>query len=189
MSENSQEKSSRDFMRQYLGVEAPDSAHQDFISKAPIGVPEISPFVDWDYYYLRRSIKWVPEGEHIGKYPTVEVPYGFVTDLASIPRVLWPIMPPASKYTHAAIVHDYLYWTQSVERDIADQIFNIGMRELKVGRWKAGAVYQAVSKFGSGAWAKNAELKQQGQSRILRVLPNDPTVSWQEYSQLSDVFL
>jgi len=183
------ESSPKEFMQRYMGVSEKAVGDPNFVAKAPIGVPEISPFADWDYYYLRQPIKWVPDGEDAKQFPTVEVPYGFVTDLASIPRVLWPIMPPASKYTHAAIVHDYLYWTQSVERDVADKIFSIGMKELKVRSWKAGAIYHAVSKFGRGAWNKNAELKKNGHSRLLRVLPNDPMTSWKDYCQLNDVFL
>ncbi|ECG8634089.1 DUF1353 domain-containing protein, partial [Salmonella enterica subsp. salamae] len=39
----------------------------------------------------------------------IEVPAGFVTDLATIPRIFWSLMPPDGKYAKAAIIHDYLY--------------------------------------------------------------------------------
>ena len=39
----------------------------------------------------------------------IEVPVGFVTDYASIPRALAWLIPLRGKYNRPAIVHDYLY--------------------------------------------------------------------------------
>lgn len=39
----------------------------------------------------------------------LEVPAGFVTDFASIPRALWTIIPPRGRYNRPAIIHDFLY--------------------------------------------------------------------------------
>lgn len=39
----------------------------------------------------------------------VEIPAGFVTDFASIPEILWNILPPTGSYGKAAVVHDWLY--------------------------------------------------------------------------------
>jgi hypothetical protein len=39
----------------------------------------------------------------------VVIPVGFVTDFASIPKILWNILPPVGTYGKAAVVHDYLY--------------------------------------------------------------------------------
>lgn len=39
----------------------------------------------------------------------ISVPAGFVTDLATIPRIFWTLLPPDGKYAKAAIIHDYLY--------------------------------------------------------------------------------
>lgn len=36
------------------------------------------------------------------------VPAGYVTDFASVPRLLWFFTPPSGEYTLAAIVHDWL---------------------------------------------------------------------------------
>jgi hypothetical protein len=43
---------------------------------------------------------------------TVTVPKGFVTDLASVPRVFWDLFPPDGPWTEAAVVHDALYFTR-----------------------------------------------------------------------------
>jgi hypothetical protein len=38
----------------------------------------------------------------------VTVPIGFVSDGASVPRLLWFIFPPVGRYFQAAVVHDWL---------------------------------------------------------------------------------
>lgn len=45
----------------------------------------------------------------------IEAPAGFVTDFASIPRLLWTLIPPRGRYNRAAIIHDFLY--QHAPRD------------------------------------------------------------------------
>ena len=44
----------------------------------------------------------------------VEVPVGFMTDFASIPRLLWWLWPPAGPWAKAAALHDWLYKTRLV---------------------------------------------------------------------------
>lgn len=41
----------------------------------------------------------------------IEIPPGFYTDLASIPRPFWNLLPPDGPWTLAAVVHDFLYAT------------------------------------------------------------------------------
>ena len=41
-------------------------------------------------------------------YRGVDVPEGFVTDLASIPRLFWPLLPANGWYELAAVFHDRL---------------------------------------------------------------------------------
>lgn len=40
---------------------------------------------------------------------TIRVPAGFETDLASIPRILWAVLPKVGRWDRAAVVHDFLY--------------------------------------------------------------------------------
>ena len=42
----------------------------------------------------------------------ITAPKGCVTDLASIPRPCWILLPPDGPWVKAAIIHDYLYATQ-----------------------------------------------------------------------------
>ncbi len=53
----------------------------------------------------------------------ISVPAGFVTDLASVPRIFWTFMPPDGKYAKSAIIHDYLYDNELRTKKDADLIF------------------------------------------------------------------
>lgn len=64
----------------------------------------------------------------------IEVPLGFVTDFASIPRLFWDLLPPWGKYGKAAVLHDYLYSTALFTRAHCDRIFLEAMGTLGV-RW------------------------------------------------------
>ena len=47
----------------------------------------------------------------------IVVPKGFVTDFASILQAFWALgLSPHGQYSRAAVVHDYLYWSQSCSR-------------------------------------------------------------------------
>ncbi|EGV2045572.1 DUF1353 domain-containing protein [Salmonella enterica] len=84
----------------------------------------------------------------------IEVPAGFVTDLATIPRIFWSLMPPDGKYAKAAIIHDYLYDNALRTKREADLIFLDGMTVLGVPRWKRTIMYYAVRLFGQGMYGK-----------------------------------
>lgn len=84
----------------------------------------------------------------------IVVPAGFVTDLASVPRVFWSLMPPDGKYAKAAIIHDYLYDNGLRTKKQADLIFLDAMRVLNVPRWKRAILYLAVRLFGRGNYEK-----------------------------------
>ena len=89
----------------------------------------------------------------------IVVPSGFVTDLASIPRVFHPLIPVNGKHRAAAILHDYLYETQTMSRAKADSIFLEAMEACGV-RWTQRVVmYSAVRIGGWIAW--NARKKRQ----------------------------
>lgn len=78
------------------------------------------------------------------------IPAHFKTDLASIPRILWPALSPAHSSTMpAAIVHDWLYRkTCDFNRRQTDLIFYSLLQESGVNRFKAAMMYYAVRLFG-----------------------------------------
>jgi hypothetical protein len=84
----------------------------------------------------------------------IEVPAGFVTDLASVPRILWILLPPDGKYAKAAIIHDYLYDNALRTKAEADRIFLDGITVLGVPKWKRIVMFGAVRLFGRGRYSK-----------------------------------
>jgi hypothetical protein len=139
-------------------------------------------------YFLLNSITWKPNSEQASQFEPVEVPVGFVTDLASIPQIFFALLRPDGDYAYASIVHDYLYWAQTRTRATSDQIFKMSMRDFSVARWKLHTIYQAVKWFGCRAWNENARLKQAGERRFLKQFPPDALTLWTVWKRRPDVF-
>ena len=79
------------------------------------------------------------------------IPAGFITDGASIPRLLWPLFSPTGKHMRAAVLHDYLYaqGASKLTRKAADQAFYDAMRASGVTPIRAKLMYWAVRVFGN----------------------------------------
>lgn len=154
---------------------------------AAMRVSTLTPFGDWDFYYLKAgSISWrANQGQN---YRPVEVPEGFVSDLTSIPRLFWQFLRPEGRYAYAAVVHDFLYWTQTRSKQEADLIFKVALEDSKVDDKTVWAIYEAVDQLGQSAWDKNKRLKEAGERRILKRFPDDFTVSWSDWKMRPDVF-
>jgi hypothetical protein len=82
----------------------------------------------------------------------IEVPQGFVTDFASVPRIFWRIIPPWGEYSPAAVVHDWLYTKAECTRKEADDIFLELMARLGVPLVVRTAMYWAVRIGGGFVW-------------------------------------
>src|SRR5688500_13813630 len=59
------------------------------------------------------------------------IPAGFVTDFASIPRVMWVRYPKSGPWNKAAVLHDWLYVQNGVTRSEADGLFKEAMETCK----------------------------------------------------------
>lgn len=110
----------------------------------------------------------------LGSGRSVVIPEGFTTDFASIPKILWNILPPNGQaYDRAAVAHDYLYRGgfisvrqvdpitkieyfahEDVTRAQADGILNEAMEVCGVGRIKRSIIYSGVRIGGSKPWSK-----------------------------------
>ena len=88
-------------------------------------------------------------------FETIYVPEGFITDGATIPQVLWDILPVMSTYGQAAVVHDYLLEGGKIVHDVektarysnraeARSIFNSAMKVLKVNPIKRCLIITGV---------------------------------------------
>lgn len=114
------------------------------------------------YFVLARSFRYV------GARDVFTVPEGFVTDFASVPRFLWPLLPPYGRHGRAAVVHDWLYlqrpevttrargvmFRDLMPRRDADGIFRRIMIESGVPRWKAWLLWAGVRLGGWRSWGK-----------------------------------
>jgi hypothetical protein len=92
-----------------------------------------------------------------GHTDTFTVPDGFVTDFASVPRLVTWLLPRYGDYTRAAILHDYLWDRGEVTTKDADGLFRRSMRELGVSiprRWMMWAAVRTASAM-RGATAKD----------------------------------
>ncbi|MGN6312614.1 MAG: DUF1353 domain-containing protein [Rhodanobacteraceae bacterium] len=124
----------------------------------------------------------------IGKTNTaIVVPAGFIPDLASIPQALWSTgLTPTGQYGRAAIVHDYLYWSQKCTRAQADRLLLIAMKESDVSEFDERAIYEAVHLGGASAWKQDASDRVHGFLRALppdRHDPPDSNMSWPAYQK------
>lgn len=82
----------------------------------------------------------------------IDVPGGFTTDYASVPRAFWAVCSPHGRHGKAAVVHDYLYSTGGYfgrySRKTCDLIFLEAMKVLGVPGWRALLMHRAVRLFG-----------------------------------------
>ena len=102
------------------------------------------------------------------KNKNITVGKGFVTDLASVPRLAWAIIAPWD-VARAAIIHDLLYkkirqyrWSMKDHdkgedkklvkgaKETADKVFHMAMKDAdpKVPNWKIYCAWKSVDLFG-----------------------------------------
>ena len=78
----------------------------------------------------------------------IEVPAGFETDFASVPRVPVAYWLFGDVAHEAAVVHDFLYSTAAVPRETADKVLLEAMEVTGVASWRRMPIYWAVRRFG-----------------------------------------
>ena len=130
----------------------------------------VSPLPDGKTWIIRSDFGYDIGAEGSGE--TINIPVGFMTDFASVPRLLWGVIPRWGKYGNAAVVHDYAYWEQTYSRKRADEIFLEGMTVLGVSNILRRTIYYAVRSFGALAWRNNARRKLRNQQKILTTIPD-----------------
>lgn len=77
------------------------------------------------------------------------IPAGFVSDGASVPRLLWRVFPPFGKYLEAAVVHDWFCvlgkrGESPIDSVAAAKVFREAMEVCGVAKWRRLAMYWAV---------------------------------------------
>jgi len=132
----------------------------------------VSPLLDGRKWKLVRPFSYHIGSEYSGDI--IWVPAGFVTDFASVPRVLWTFLPSWGRYGKGAVLHDYLYqflywmleqpqyeslfdhfsYARKNPRKFADDIFYEAMLVGGTKPWKAWIMYRGVRLLGWLAWRK-----------------------------------
>jgi len=86
----------------------------------------------------------------------IEIPKGFITDFASVPKIvqLLPGFDVNGESRPAAVVHDYLYCVQSVDRNAADHILWEALADLGLNRILARMFWLGVRVGGWMYWNK-----------------------------------
>ena len=81
---------------------------------------------------------------HDFQTPFCIVPNKFETDGASVPRVLWWFVSPATRFFEAAVIHDYLLSHGDKGRKYANYAFYRAALDHGAPKWKAYLAYTAV---------------------------------------------
>lgn len=146
----------------------------------PYGRPltDLLHYVDGTYDMLELSHPYPIVWQYEGTWYRFWVPAGFRYDVASIPRIFWPLVSPTELGFEAPLAHDWLIsraglvqveslegqgwgpliWmlsnrTTHFTRPQVDRLFCYLMRERKppITRWKRRWAYRMVRAYG---WAK-----------------------------------
>lgn len=84
-----------------------------------------------------------------GEEWNIIVPDGFITDLASIPKVFRGVFDQNGASRRSAVLHDWLYCSQICSRRTADYLFLCAMKADGVGFVTRRLMYTAVR---AGGW-------------------------------------
>lgn len=108
-----------------------------------------------DLWIIDAPLTWVDP-----TFGTLEVPLGFITDLASIPRALrgLPDFDPNGVSRRPAAMHDWLYAWRKPGKDFADSFLRAALLAEGASDLDACAFYDAVHFFGSQAWGADARV-------------------------------
>jgi len=151
-------------------------------AQQPLPAPLLKPFADNQQWMLFEDFTYVMGDTQVA----ITVPKGFVTDFASIPQAFWTFgLSPNGKYSRAAIIHDFLYWSQVCTRIETDNILLIAMKESLVPTATRNTIYQGVRIGGSSSWDGNTAARVQGLPRVIppASMAFGPLEMWEDYQK------
>lgn len=83
---------------------------------------------------------------------TITAPVGHRTDFCSVPRVPLAYDMLGNRARKAGALHDRLYVTHELPREMADRVLREMLLQDGVGEYEAEAFYLAVRNFGGSHW-------------------------------------
>lgn len=120
-------------------------------------------YIDGRRWRLLENFTYIDDRDSEADRCFVDVPGGFVTDFASVPRGLWNLAPP-DEFAKPAVIHDWLYFKGSVvssEGDVepitrmhADAIFRRALADTGVGKMRRWILWSAVRTGGGSRWQR-----------------------------------
>jgi hypothetical protein len=84
----------------------------------------------------------------------IRVPKDFITDFGSVPRLPFVFLAAGARADEACIVHDWLYSTQIMPRDVADEVLAEAVKALGYSEALAKLMWAGVRLGGWAAWKK-----------------------------------
>lgn len=82
----------------------------------------------------------------------IKVTKGFITDFASVPRLPFVYILLGGQGNKAAVIHDWLYSSHEVPRDVADSIFREALEVAGYSALVCGLMWSGVRTFGQKFW-------------------------------------
>lgn len=120
---------------------------------------------------------------------TITVPATFEFDLASVPRLFWPVIAPFELSVAAPLLHDFLYRYKgsppadsivpvgALGRKAVDRLFLELMTREGISPLRAFAAYAAVRLFGSFAWGRKGGQSSPEEATLRKVLFGVATIA------------
>lgn len=85
---------------------------------------------------------------------TIVVPKDFVSDFASVPRLVLAYTLFGGKADEAAVIHDWLYSLRAYPRDVCDAVFQEAIQALGYSAFTSTMMYSGVRAGGWVSWNK-----------------------------------
>lgn len=99
-----------------------------------------------DYWRLALGYRYYIGALGSDRY--IDVPTGFLTDGATIPRALWWLLPPMGEYSQATTLHDYLCSTYEITTVVDGVPTRVSITRKEID----GILCEAMDVLGVTAW-------------------------------------
>lgn len=111
---------------------------------------QLTALLEPDEWALATPLIWQERGQRI------EVPVGFVTDLASIPAALRGVLSVTGRSRKPAVLHDYAYCAQVLSRADCDELLRRALIAEGMTAATARLYWAGVRAGGGSHWSDRA---------------------------------